>query len=194
MATKTWKDLNGNEVPAMYVPALDKARERVALKYMAKAKKLNAQLTKFKEELLVDCDAVYAAMLSENNVKPKGRGGFSVSTFDRSVKIEISIQDRIEFDDLITVAHEKIKQYLEKVTEGVNHDIQLLINQAFETRKDVKRIMGLFSLKIKHPLWVEAMALIQKSIKRNDSKRYARIFKKDSNGEYKNVELNFSSI
>lgn len=197
MAKKEWVDLNGNKIPAQYVPKLDKDRERITLKHLAKARKLSEQLEKFKEELLADCDAVYEQMLAENNVPANSKGGFSISTFDRSSKIEISVQERIEFDDLISVAHEKIKQYLEEKTQGVDHDLQQIINQAFETRKgrmDVKRILGLFRLQITHPLWVEAMELIKKSITRNNSKRYARIWEKDQNGEYRNVELNFSSI
>ncbi len=197
MAKKQWIDLAGNEVPAQYVPKLDKDRERVTLKYLARAKKLSKQLEKFKTDLLEDCDAVYEGMLADNNVPGNSKGGFSLSTFDRSAKIEISIQERIEFDDLISVAHEKIKLYLEEKTQGIDNDLQQLINQAFETRKgrmDVKRILGLFRLQIKHPLWVEAMELIKSSITRNNSKRYARIWEKDSNGEYRNIELNFSSI
>ena len=197
MAKKQWIDLNGNEVPAQYVPRLDKERERITLKYLAKAKKLSEQLEQFKTDLLNDCDAIYNQMLEENNVPGNSKGGFSVSTFDRSAKIEISVQERIEFDDLISVAHEKIKQYLEEKTQNVDHDLVQIINQAFETRKgrmDVKRILGLFRLQINHPLWIDAMELIKRSITRNNSKRYARVWEKDDNGEYRNVELNFSAI
>ena len=59
---------------------------------------------------------------------------------------------------------------------------------------DVKRILGLFRLKINHPTWMEAMELIKQSINRNNSKRYARVWEKDKNGEYRNIELNSSSI
>ncbi len=85
------------------MPKLDKDRERVTLKYLAKAKKLSEQLEKFKEELLEDCDKVYEGMLADNNVPGNSKGGFSLSTFNRDAKIEISIQERIEFDDLISV-------------------------------------------------------------------------------------------
>jgi len=194
---KIWKDLKGNEVPAQYVPAIDKERERVALKHLATAEKLSAQLEKFKTEVLEDCDAIYVRMLEENNIPPTSKGGFSISTFDRNVKIEMTIQERIEFDDLITVAHEKIKQFLEEKTKGVDMELAALVNQAFETRKgrmDTKRVLGLFRLQITHPLWVEAMELIKKSINRNDSKRYVQIFKKDDNGQYVSVNLNFAAI
>lgn len=197
MAKKVWKDLKGNEVPAQYVPQLDKERERIALKHIARAEKLKNDLLKFKEEVLNDCDGVYNRMLESNNVPGNSKGGYSIGTFDREVKIEVSIQERIEFDDLITVAHEKIKQYLAEKMQGVDPDLVALINQAFETRKgrmDVKRIMGLFRLQITHPLWIEAMELIKKSINRNDSKRYIQFLKKDKNGEYNMVNLNFAAL
>jgi len=197
MAKKQWIDLNGNEVPAQYVPKLDKERERITLKYLAKAKKLSQQLEKLKEDMLNDCDAVYQQMLKDNNVPAHSKGGYSISTFNRDAKIEVSVQERIEFDDIITVAHEKIKQFLLEKTQGVDTDLQQIINQAFETRRgqmDAKRVLGLFRLKINHPRWLEAMDLIKQSINRNNSKRYVRVWKKDSQGEYRNVELNFSSI
>lgn len=197
MKKKQWVDVSGNEVPGQYVPKLDKERERVTLKYLAKSKKLSEQLATLKDEMLADCDRIYEKMLEDNNVRGNSKGGYSISTFDRSAKIEVSIQERIEFDDLISVAHQKIKQFLEEKTQGVDHDLQQIINQAFETRKgrmDVKRILGLFRLQITHPLWIEAMELIKKSINRNNSKRYVRVWEKDANGEYRNVELNFSSM
>lgn len=197
MAKKQWIDLNGNEVPAQYVPKLDKERERITLKYLAKAKKLSQQLEKLKEEMLNDCDAVYQQMLKENNVPAHSKGGYSISTFNRDAKIEVSVQERIEFDDMITVAHEKIKQFLEEKTQGVDTDLQQIIHQAFETRRgqmDAKRVLRLFRLKINHPRWLEAMDLIKQSINRNNSKRYVRVWEKDNQGEYRNVELNFSSI
>jgi len=197
MAKKQWIDLNGNEVPAQYVPKLDKERERITLKYLAKAKKLSQQLEKLKEDMLNDCDAVYQQMLKDNNVPAHSKGGYSISTFNRDAKIEVSVQERIEFDDMITVAHEKIKQYIAEKMQGVDTDLQQIINQASETRRgqmDAKRVLGLFRLQINHPLWVEAMELIKKSINRNNSKRYVRVWEKDNQGEYRNVELNFSSI
>lgn len=197
MAKKQWIDLNGNTIPAQYVPKIDKERERVTLRHLNRAKKLSAQLLKLKEEMLNECDAIYQQMLKDGNVPGQSKGGYSISTFDRSAKIEVSVQERIEFDDMITVAHEKIKQYIAEKTQGVDTDLQQIINQAFETSRgqmDAKRVLSLFRLKITHPLWIEAMDMIKNSISRNNSKRYVRVWEKDGNGEYKAVELNFSAI
>lgn len=194
---KQWIDHNGNEIPFQYVPKLDKVRERVAMKVVKKAKKLSEQLTAFKQESIKECDAVFGQMMSDHKVKKTGKGNYSVTSFGKDIKIEISIQERVEFDDLIQVAQEKINEYLAEKTGGIDHDLQQIINLAFKTTKgkmDVKRVLGLFKLNIKHKLWLEAMEILKKSISRNTSKRYMRIWEKDGNGEYKAVELNFSSI
>jgi hypothetical protein len=51
-----------------------------------------------------------------------------------------------------------------------------------------------YAVRINHPLFQEACTLIQKAIVRPDSKTYYRVFVKDEEGKYKNIELNFSNI
>ncbi len=197
MAKKVWKNHSGDTVPAAYVPTLDKERERVALKIYNKAKRLNESLQAFKELALTEADAVFDKMLADNNVDRERKGNFSITTFDKQIKIEVNVQERIDFDDQIQVAQAKINEFIEQKTNGIDPELTELINSAFQTNKgrmDVKRVLSLFNLKINHPLWKEAMELIKQSISRNSSKRYMRVWKKDKNGEYLAVELNFSSI
>lgn len=197
MAKKVWKNHNGMEVPAAYVPKEDKERERIVSKCIKDAKILHDRLDYFKTMLLVECDAFYEELLAKNNVKSQGKGNYSLTSFDKLLKIEVNVSERIEFDDNIQVAHAKIKEYLDEITKDSNTDIQQIVNTAFQTSKgkmDVKRVLGLFELHISHPKWREAMELIKGSISRNNSKRYVRIWEKDANGEYQNIDLNFSSI
>lgn len=197
MATKIWKNHNGEVVPAQYVPAIDKKKEKIAEKYYSKASKISEALDKLKSELLAECDAIYEEMCEAENVRTGNKGNYTVQSFDKSIKIEVNVQKRIEFDDKINLAQEKINQFLTEKSSGVDADLQLLINSAFQSSKgrlDTKRILGLFKHNIKHKTWLEAMELIKKSIDTNTSKRYVRIFAKDTSGEYKSVELNFSSL
>jgi len=197
MTKKIWKDSSGNTVPSQYVPKLDKERDRAASKIYKKALDLNKRIAAFKVDNFNICDELYNKMLTENKVKSDGKGNYTITSFDKDIKIEISIQKRVEFDDHITLAHTKIKEYLAAKTGDVDNDIHQLINHAFQVdkgRMDAKRVLGLFQLKITHKLWLEAMDLIKKSISTNVSNRYMRIWKKNENGDYKNVDLNFSSI
>lgn len=194
---KNWKNHRGEEVPAVYVPVIDKEREKIVKKYFERASRINGLMVKLKEELLNDCDSFFDGMLVKNGVKTEGKGNYSLTSFDKVLKIEVNVQGRIEFDDQIQIAHAKIKEYLLEITKDTNSDIQQIVNAAFQTSKgkmDVKRVLGLFELHIKHPKWIEAMELIKNSINRNNSKRYVRVWEKDANGEYHAIELNFSSI
>jgi hypothetical protein len=197
MAKTKWIDPTGQEIPAQYVPKLDKMRDRTARRILKKAEDLSKRLAAFKEEAITAADAVYDAMMAENKIRKNSRGGYTITSFDKSVKIEISIQERIEFDDLIQVAQEKINEFLAEKTGGVDEDLRQIINLAFKTSKgqmDVKRVLSLFKLNIHHKKWLEAMEILKKSISRNITKRYMRVWKKDAAGEYKAVELNFSAL
>lgn len=195
---KTWVNHKGDKVPYQYVPGLDKKKERFAVKALKNAQKLEENLTRFKKQLITEADKLFAEMMKEANLKPTDRkGNYSITSFDKSVKIEVNVQNKVEFDDNINFAQEKINDYLETKMQGADEELSVLVNNAFKTTKgnlDTKRILSLFSLNIKHPIWLEAMELIKKSIQTNNSKRYVRIWHKNDEGEYESIDLNFSSI
>lgn len=197
MASKEWINHRGEKVPAAYVPAIDKKRDRVASKYAAKAERISQQLAHFKEEILAECDEIYQEQLEDANVRTGKKGNYTITSFDKGIKIEVSIQDRIEFDDNINIAQEKINAFLAAKTANIDHDLGEIVRNAFRSRKgqlDNKRVLGLLKYNISHPLWKEAMEYLKKSIDTNTSKRYARIFIRDGEGNYRPVELNFSSL
>ncbi len=195
---KEWINHKGEKVPAPYVPAIDKKKERYTNKMLKEAEKLEKKLMQLKSDILTRGDELYAEILRDAKIKATERkGNYSLFSFDKSVKIEISVQNRIEFNDNINFAQEKINEFLEKKSKGSDMELMELVNNAFKTKKgrlDSKRILSLFGLNIKNKIWLEAMELIKKSIETNNSKRYVNIWKRDAEGEYKSVQLNFSSV
>lgn len=195
--SKIWINHEGLTVPAAYVPKIDKKKDRVCSSYLKKAKSINDRLTKFKVDLLNKCDEIYQEMLEDADVKTGKKGNFTITSFDKGIKIDVSISEKINFDDNINLAQLKINEFLESKTVGIDPALSEIVNHAFTTTKgrlDTKRILSLFSLKIKDKLWLKAMELIRKSITRNVSKRYVRIWERDAEGQYHAIELNFSSI
>lgn len=194
---KKWTDHNGQEIPAQYVPKLDKERDRVAQKLHKRAVTLNKQIAAYKNMALAEADEIFEAMLEKHDSSKDHKGNYTITSFDKTIKIEVNVKDRIEFTDEIQVAQLKINEFLAMKIEGADADLQEIVNNAFRTTKgrlDTKRVLSLFSYKIKHAKWLEAMEAIKSSITKNSSKRYMRIFKKDDSGEYKSLDLNFSSI
>lgn len=196
--SKTWLDHRGNEVPRDYVPKFDRYNEIQVSKIFNAAIKLHEQIARFKAMSYEIADALYAEMLRNANIAPSDRkGNYTLTSFDKSIRIEVNVNELIEFDENINLAQMKLQEFIENKTKGVDIDIVALINQAFTTRKgrlDKARIFGLFSLNITHPLWQESMELIRKSINRNSTVRYMEISEKDENGRYIPIRLNFATI
>lgn len=190
------KDHNGNEVPVQYVPKLDKERDAFARKFLKQAEALSSKLSELKAEIFKEGDAIWDKMKGDADVNT-GEKNFSITSFDKQIKIEFVQAERIEFDDNINLAKAKIDQFLSDKMKASDADISQLVKLAFETRKgqlDTKKVLALFKLKITAQLWTEAMELIKKSIDRNNSKRYVRLWKKNEQGEYRAVEMNFSAV
>jgi hypothetical protein len=195
---KVWHDHRGNEVPREYVPQFDRKNELAVAKVFNRAEKLSGQLATFKAEAFEIADSLYAEMLKNANITASDRkGNYTLSSFDKSVKIEVNVSTSIDFDDNIGLAQEKLNEFIRVKTDGVDHELSSLVNHAFTTRKgrlDKARIFGLLELNIKHPLWGEAMELIRRSITTNSSVRYMEISQKEGEGRYVVVKLNFAAL
>jgi hypothetical protein len=195
---KVWHNHRGAKVPREYVPDLDKKKETVVGKIYNKAEKLSERLAAFKEEAFNEVDEIYEEELKRAEIDPSERkGNYTLTSFDKSVKIEINVSDRIEFDENIEFAQVKFREFIALKTKGTDQELAELVNQAFSTRKgklDTKRVLSLFSYKITHPVWLQGLEFVKKSMSTNSSVRYMEISAKDKNGDYKAVKLNFSSI
>ena len=196
---KTYTDHRGNEIPSSFIHKIDRQKHAAAERLMKKAKKLSEQLIKFKAEVIAECDALYQQSLEENRIKPRenAKGGYSIKTIDKAQTIQVSVSERISFDDNIDLAQELIKQYVGEVTADTGNDIKILVNQAFKTRSgqlDTKRVLELLKLEIKNEKWLRAMELIKKSINVEGSKRYIQFWEKDAEGKDVNIKMDFASI
>lgn len=196
---KKWNTHDGDKVPVQYIGDYEKKKERVLATCLTKANSVSKTLKELKSLMFSKADDLYAEMLEIKNIDAvKRKGNYTIFSFDKSVKLEITISNRLEFDDRINLAQEKLNEFIALKTEGIDHDITELINNAFKTTKgklDSKRIISLFSLKITHPIWNEAMELIKESMSTNHSARYVTISVKDENtGKYEQIQLNFSAI
>ncbi len=199
-STKLWEDEQGMKIPYTRITKVERLMERQSSKLMKEALKVNSKLSIFKTQIQDICNEVYEEFMAENNSDKKRKGNFTWYNFNRSIKIEVSITERIEFDDLtIQACKRKLDEFLSVNVEIKDEFVKELVMDAFETSRgnlDAKKVMGLlrYKSKIKAPLFLEAMDLLEKSIRRPDSKTYFRIWVKDELGKYMNIDLNFSSI
>lgn len=195
-----WKDETGNNIPLCYITAGNRYKERAAGSLLKDAKSINTKLSDFKAKIKELCDGVYRKMLEENNAKEASKGNYTWFSFDRSVKIEVTKSERIDFDDItIEACKQKLDEFLDKNLDAKQEFVKQIVTDAFSTSKgklDSKKVMSLLKYRqqIKSALFQEALNLMEKSIRRPDSKLYFRIWDRDESGEYNLIDLNFSSI
>jgi hypothetical protein len=204
MSKKVWKDETGLEIPGNRITKSEKLRESATEKLLKKAEKLNQLLALFKEEFIETSDEIYTTILEENGAKAADRkGNFIYYNFDRTVKVETDVQDKIEFDDaMIAVAKSHFDEFLSSNTNGIDAMIRELILDAFSSSRgklDTKKVMSLVKYRSripadKYPQFHAAIDAIEKGMSRPTSKRYFRILNRDSEGKYNAIDLNFSSI
>lgn len=198
---KLWKDESGQEIPYNRTTKVERLHERSAVKIAKEAINMNKRLVAFNNLITELSNEAYEAYMDSKDVKKETKGNYTWFNFDRSIKIEINVNEPIVFDSLtITAAKEKLDNFLDLNIESKNEFIKQMVIDAFETQRngqlDTKQVLKLtrYESKVKSQLFSEAIKLIREAIRRPKSKTYRRVWVKDENGQYKNIELNLSSL
>jgi len=198
--SKTWVDETGMTIPFSRINKVERLMERESASLLRDAKNINSKLTDYKKSMQAICKNVYEEFMTSKGGNVESKGNFTWFSFDRSIKVEVAVSERVTFDDLtIKVAQERLNQFLSETVDSKFDFVKDLVQEAFSTSRgklDAKKVMSLLKYRerINHPLFHEAATLIEQSIRRPDQKTYFRIWEKDELGEYKVIELNFSNI
>lgn len=198
---KVWTDENGTQVQYSRTTKVERLMETSSYKIATKAVSLHKKLADFKQELAQLHQEAYECYLQENNIDAKDRkGNFSWFNFDRSIKVEGTISERIEFDEMaVKASKELLYEFLSDNVQSEDEMIKEMVMSAFETtngRLDTKRVFSLirYKSKIKNKKFHHAVGLLENGIRRPDSKIYFRTSLKNADGKYEAIDLNFSSI
>lgn len=195
-----WSDEKGMKIPVNRLNPLEKLKEKACGIVLPEAIKINKSLVEFKEKVQQLCNEVYETEMDHRKNENRTKGNFTFFNFDRSIKIEVSINDRIAYDDLaIQSCRDKLDTFLDQNVAAKDQFIKDLILDAFRPtngKLDPKRVNNLltYESKIKDPLFQDALKDLKDSIRRPSSKTYFRIWAKDEDGSYQAVELNFAAI
>lgn len=200
---KIWIDESGQQIPYNRTTPNERMKERLAYKILTEAETINQRLISFKELISEVVEEVIEAARKENAVKLEGKGNYTWYNFNRTIKIEVNVQEAIKFDELtIESAREKLMDLIRTNISGDDFIISI-VEDAFQTSRgklDPRKILGLrkhterINNKELKKEWESVMKLIDKSISRPTSKSYFKVWKLDEEGKYQGVELNFSAL
>lgn len=195
-----WLNKRGEPTHPDLIRPDEKLKDELVEKLIEAASELNALLNKFKKDAFGETNDYFELLLQKYQVDAKKnskKGNLTLENFSGTMKIQIANADTISFDEKLQVAKIKIDECLHELTEGASPEIKTLITRAFEVDKkgdvNVKNILALKAYEITHPLWLEAMAIIDESIEIVGSKSYIRFYTRENTTKpYKLIVLDLA--
>lgn len=192
------QDAKGNLVPISKVKEVDKLRDETVRNLFCKAESLSQNMTETKAHMFSELKDFCSVSASEYGVRWGGeKGNIEMTTFDGSLKITKQVSDVLTVDERIHVAKALITDCLTEWSADANDNIKAVVNLAFKVDKkgnlSISRLRSLLQLDINEPKWNKAMQAINDSIKVVDTCEYIRYYKRDENGKWQPLPLDFAS-
>jgi uncharacterized protein len=195
-----WVDEAGTKIPFNRLTKLEIMKEAEMAKILKEANHINAILIAYKRHVAAACEKIVTEFMQEKAVDRIGKGNVSLFNFDRSIRLELNVNDRITFDDLtMNACKQKFDEFLSNNIDEKQAFVKDMIQDAFSTSRgklDAKKVMSLlkYETRINDITFQRALLLLKESIRRPDSKNYYRVSVKNKEGKYENIDLNFSSL
>ncbi|ERL56171.1 DUF3164 family protein [Psychrobacter aquaticus] len=192
-------DEKGHLIPVDSIKPIDKLRDETVINIANKALTLNSIMKTEKEALFSLIYDFLELSASEYKTQYGGKkGNVSLPSFDGAFKVQIAMQDNIVFDERLQIAKNLIHECIGEWSEGSDTKIMTLVNDAFQVDKEGKvstyRVLGLRRHDFDDPKWLEAMQAIADATQITSTKEYIRIYKRDENGKYDQIPLDFSKV
>jgi len=195
-----WIDKKGEAVHQGNVPEADKRKDKLVENLITSAQALSCTITEFKENAMAEVDQYFNELLEVYKIDAKSRskkGNITLENFSGTEKIEITVADRIAFDEKLQIAKKKLDECLHELTKHSPAAIKTLITKAFDVDSkgavSPKKIFALKAYDIDHPKWLEAMKIIDDATEVVSSKSYIRFYARNNIEEgYELIQLNIS--
>lgn len=174
-------DAKGNLVPVETIKPADQLEDEVVRKVMVHAQALSAQIDRFRGHTFTDLGEFDALLEQEYGATKGGRkGNRTYQTFDGLMKVQVAVQDHIDFGPQLQVAKELIDECLNEWAAESRPEIRSIVTRAFNTDKpgQVNRseIFMLLRLEIEDGRWQRAMEAIREAMRVTGSKTYLRFY------------------
>jgi len=193
-------DSSGQAIPTAYVPAIDKARDRLVRRLTKDAEKLSAALAMHKTKCLYEIAKFQRATAELYGVTLGGeKNGIILTSFDGTLRIERRASETLAFDERLLLAQQLFNEWLAERTKDVDHDLVTLVNKAFRNARNsglrFGEVLRLTKLEIKGEKWLKAMALIRESITVQSSRTHCRFYRrKDTQSDFELIPLDIAQV
>lgn len=178
-------DAKGRHVPIETIKATDKLQDEVVRKIIGHGLDLSAQVSRFKQHTFDDLSS-YEALLAQEYGATKGgkKGNKTFMTFDGLLKVQVQVQDYVDFGPELQVAKTLVDECLTEWSADSKPEIRAIITRAFNTDKagQINRadIFMLLRLDIEDERWLRAMQAIRDAMRIVGSKTYVRCYAREA--------------
>ncbi|WP_339745638.1 DUF3164 family protein [uncultured Maricaulis sp.] len=177
------RDAKGSLVPIEIIKPADQLEDEVVRKVMEHARDLSGQIARFRGHTFTDLGEFDALLEQEYGSTRGGRkGNRSYQSFDGLMKVQVAVQDHIDFGPQLQVAKQLIDECLNEWAAASRPELRAIVTRAFNTDKpgQVNRseIFMLLRLDIEDGRWVRAMEAIREAMRVTGSKTYLRFYER----------------
>jgi hypothetical protein len=193
----------GHQVPLNLVKPSDRQIDETVREIHGYANDLMNQIARFRSHTYDDLGALMELLADQYGVqmrgmKEGGRGNVSFKSYDRLIKVEISVQDYVEYGPELQIAKKLVDQYIHEVSEGVPDEVKALLNHAFEVDKlgkvNREALYTLRRLDIDHPTWKRAMEAVKDSQRVESTREFVRISTRpNTQVGFKSMQINLAN-
>ncbi len=176
--------------------AYEDMKEDVVMSLVAIAEAQHAQLKEFKLHAFESMQTLYALLLEYSSRHADTKGNFRVEF--GNCRVNYVKKGIATFDEKADQAEKHIIDFI-NTQFAEQEDSRDLIMSLLERTKgslDVNSIQKLYAMedRFTDPNWVKGIELLKESYNYSYSKDYIRFEKRDEKGEWKTINLQFSSI
>jgi hypothetical protein len=193
------KDAKGRLVPEHLVKPAPKLIDQTVRKILGYAEALSDRIARFKGHTYDDIATTIDLLAEQYGATLGGeRGNVSLTSFDGTVRVQVSVQDRITFGPELEIAKALIYRCIGKWSSGSRPEILQLVDDAFQVSQEGKvnreALLRLRRLEIDDADWHQAMRALTDSIQVIGSREYIRIHRRDDpRGKWEQVPLDLAA-
>lgn len=191
-------DAKGSYVPLSMVKPQHQLEDETVRKIMGFAVSLNEQIARFRGHTMTDLGDFDALIAQEYSAKVGGaKGNRTYQTFDGLMKVQVQVQELIDFGSELHIAKSLIDECLNEWSSDSRPEIQSIVTRAFNTDSEGKinrsEIFMLMRHEIDDPRWKRAMDAIRDAMRVTGSKQYVRFYRRERiTDEFKAVTIDLA--
>ena len=178
------RDSKGGLTPVEMVKPQHVLEDELTRKIMGFWTAASAQIGRLKAHTVEDIDDFVALLAQEYQITPGGkRGNMTFQSYDGLYKVEVRINDYVDFGPELQIAKELVDECLNEWSVDARPEIRAIVTNAFNTeqagRVNRSELIKLTRLPIDDERWQRGMQAIRDAQRVVGSKQYIRCYQRD---------------